>query len=148
MWVIHPDIRLCERMPQTPVVEAMNLLFSMLVLFPLEFSWFVVSFLQLGWKSREKICLLQYDPKCKLTTSPSTPLRNQPYASMLEEKKDKQNRQYFIQQEMVCLTPIWHLPTAPFFGLHPAGLQGVCLPSFKKEETPWSQQQRFLWFNG
>ena len=30
----------------------------------------------------------------------------------------------------------------------PSGLQGLCLPSFKTEETAWSQQQRHQWFNG
>ena len=32
--------------------------------------------------------------------------------------------------------------------LHPAGLQGLRLPSFKTEQRAWSQQQRHQWFNG
>lgn len=35
MWVIHPDIPLCEHKPQTPEVGAMNLLFLTLILVPL-----------------------------------------------------------------------------------------------------------------
>ena len=38
--------------------------------------------------------------------------------------------------------------TLPIVGLHPAGLQGLCLPSFKTEERVWSQHQRYQWFNG
>ena len=33
-------------------------------------------------------------------------------------------------------------------GLHPAGLQALCLPSLNTEETDWSQWQRHQWFNG
>ena len=33
-------------------------------------------------------------------------------------------------------------------GLHPTGLQGLCLPSFKPLERGESQQQRQQWVNG
>ena len=35
-----------------------------------------------------------------------------------------------------------------YVGLHPTGLQGLYLPSFKPEERARSQQQRHQWFNG
>ena len=33
-------------------------------------------------------------------------------------------------------------------GLHPIGLQDLCLHSFKTEDRAQSQQQRHQWFNG
>ena len=39
-------------------------------------------------------------------------------------------------------------PAPPIAGLHPAGLQGLYLPSFKTQERAQSQLQRHQWFNG
>ena len=33
-------------------------------------------------------------------------------------------------------------------GLHPTGLQGLHLPSFRTKNRAWSQQQRHRWFSG